>query len=223
MLQKNIKCKRAVGKRGKKIFLLEYSHLWCTAVLKKLANNWQAGRAEFPRPPTDMQWVPLALQHNHSKSKEEKPQDERWSWTFHWNFTSNRAKTPFIPILLWYNTVAMEFISQHYQTKIPFERISPKHSLVQMDIVSFLCRSSPKWNKIRDTAEVSPGSIHSWHSIFWQWESPSNSFCHPHPERLTLSHLNITSLWAALLIHESRCYKQSHHSVTAKDETAKSG
>ena len=120
------------------------------------------------------QWVPSGPKH--SKAKEEKPRDRKGRWTLCWSFTSNMAKSPFIRILLLYNAVAAEFISQHYQTKVP------KYSLVQMDIVSFLCRCSPKWNKIRDAAEVSPGSKHTWNSILWQ--SPSNSFCTP-PSRKT--------------------------------------
>lgn len=59
-----------------------------------------------------------ALQHKHFKAEEEKLQDRKGSCTLCWSFTSNMAKTPFIPMWLQYNTMTMELISQHCQKEV---------------------------------------------------------------------------------------------------------
>lgn len=46
--------------------------------------------------------------------------------------------------MLWYNTVAMEFTSQQYQTKVLSKSVSWKYSLAHMDITAFLPDKCPR-------------------------------------------------------------------------------
>lgn len=129
----------------------------------KQTTSWQ-GRN--PRAPNGSEMSAFITGTLPLQRKEEVVQDGTDSWMLYWSFVCNTTNTLFIPILLYGHRVHLAEISTVFS-----KYISWKYSLVQRDIISFLQSEV----RSESAVEVSPDSIHTWHSVFWQWVSPWDS------------------------------------------------